>query len=107
MILIVSTVAGAGSVTAASGGGDGSDDVTHLGNQRVVISGGQATVDGVDVRVPGFPSIDINERTYGVDRATISADGVRVEWDGRTYQVGQINVVLKDISVTLRDITVN
>lgn len=98
---------GTAAAAAGDGGADANDGATQIGSQRVVIDDAQITVGDVEVSGTGLPAVDIDERTYGIDHASLSADGVRVEWNGNAYQICKIDIVLKDVSVTVRNVSVN
>lgn len=109
MLGATSVVAGAdiGQANAnvnADATGDAAADVTQIGHQEIEITDEHVTVSGVHVSGSDLPTVDINERTYTVHDASLKTDGLTIAYNGQSYQICSMSIVLDDVSVTFEDV---
>lgn len=96
--------------TGANGNGDGdadadaNADVKQIGQQEIKITDEHVTVSGVDVNGSNLPTVDIDERTYTVHDASLKTDGLTIAYNGQSYQICSMSIVLDDVSVTFENV---
>lgn len=101
--LLLVTVGGA-SIVAAAGQANADSAVEQIGQQEIMIDDVHVTVGDFHMSGSGLPVIDIHERTYTIQNMSMTTDGVMITYNGQSYEVCSVTIVLDDISVTLGDI---
>lgn len=98
--------AGATMVGGVQADGETSDDDTvKIASQDIVLSDATVTISDVDASGPGLPDEHIEHRTYTIDDATFTIDGLNVQWDGKTYNFCHVEITVDDVGVTLENVT--
>lgn len=104
---IVALLLSASAGVALADGQATDSTVTKVGGQDVTISDATITVADTTLSGPGFPNLDVDQQQYTLECSTMSIDGLHVSFDGKTYEIGHVNVTLKNIGLTLENVHVS
>lgn len=116
VVLLVTSVSAAGTlgVATAANSAPGSEnasaaegEVVDIGYQKITISDLLVTMSDTHVEGTGFPSKSVDEASYTVDNAVISADGFRVTYQETTYRVCAVRITLDDVGLELQDVSIS
>lgn len=104
LVALLLVTVGVPSIVAAAGQANPDSAVEQIGQQEIMITDAHVTVNAVHVSGPGLPAIDIHERTYTIQDVSMTTDGVMITYNGQSYEICSVTIVLDDLSVTLEDI---
>jgi hypothetical protein len=104
---IVALLLSASAGVALADGQATDSSVTKLGGQDITISDATITIADTNLSGPGFPNLSIDQQQYTLACSTMSIDGLHVSLDGKTYEIGHVNVTLKNIGVTLENVQIS
>lgn len=91
-------------VAAATGQSQSEADVTQIGHQEITVTDIHITLNGAHIGGSGLPTIHIEDRTYTIQDAMLHADGITITYNGQTYEICSVTIIIDDVSVTLEDI---
>lgn len=77
----------------------------RIGAQHLVVSDATLTIGDVQVRGDGVEQERVENRSYYVDHAELTLEGLNLRWDGTTYNVCRVEVVLDDVGIVIEDAT--
>lgn len=106
-ILVVALVllTGAGTTAAfAAGAGGGADDPVEIASQDVTIRDAVVTIDGAHLTGSGVDDQRVENRTYTVQEATMSVDGLTVVWNDTTYEICHIDITVDDVGLRIHNL---
>lgn len=96
---------GAGTTGALAQDGNGEETV-KIGAQNVVVSDAVLTIGDANVSGDGLEDEQVENRSYRIDHAELTVEGLNFSWDGTTYNVCRIDVVVHDVGVVVEDLSV-
>lgn len=102
--LVVLTVGTTGAVAA---GGETTSSAVDVGGGDVTISDATVRVADVHLTGTGLPDRTVEHATYTVHDATVGVDGFTATVNGQEYRVGRISVTLRNVGLTVSDVSVN
>ncbi len=103
LVLMVS-VTGFATVAAADGAETNSK---QLGSIDVSLEDKHASIDEIEISSQALPTVEIDERTYSINSFSLHADGVTLEYNGRSYDICQVDITLENVGITVSDISIN
>ena len=102
--LVVLTAGTTGALAQENAPADGA---VQVAGGDVTISDATISVGDVDLTGTGLPDQHIDHAEYTVQDATIGVDGFTATVNGQEYRVGQITVTLRDVGVTVSDVSMS
>lgn len=105
VLIGIGSLAAVGPAIAASD--DGDNDVKKIASIEFSITDEQFSIDDVHVSGPGLPSEDVDERTYTIEHASITSDGLTFTFQDTTYHICALDIVIEDVSFTLQDVSLS
>lgn len=96
-----------GTTGALAGENTPSGDAVEVAGGDVTISDATVRVGDVDLTGTGLPDRHIEHAEYTVEDATVGVDGFTATVNGQEYQVGGITVTLRDVGVTVTDVSMS
>lgn len=95
---------GAGAAGAVAQDGSNAETI-RIGAQHLVISDATLTIGDVQVQGDGLEQERVKNQSYFVDHAEFTLQGLNLRWDGTTYNICRIEVVLDDVGIVIEDAT--
>lgn len=96
---------GAGTTGALAQDGSGEETV-KIGAQHVVISDAVLTIGDANVSGDGLEDEQVENQSYRIGHAELTVDGLNFSWNGTTYNVCRVDIVLDDVGVVVEDLSV-
>lgn len=103
LILMVS-ITGVATVAAADGAETSSKE---LGSVDISVEDKHVSIDNVEISSQALPTVEIDNRTYSISSFSLEADGVTIEYNGRSYDIGRVNIDLENVGITVSNISIN
>ena len=103
-LLVVGVGAFATVGAAAPGETDDASDRT-IASIEFELTDEQFTIEDVHLSGTDLPDADMDDHTYTIEEATLTADGVSFELQDTTYTICAIDIVIEDVSIGFENVT--
>lgn len=104
-LLVVAIGAFAAVGAAAPGDTDNDASERTIASIEFEMTNEQFAIEDVHLSGTGLPDADMDDHTYTIEEAVVTADGVSFEFQDTTYTVCAVHIVIEDVSIGFENVS--
>lgn len=83
---------------------DEPNDVERIAQIDFAITDEEFYLSDVNVSGSSLPDAYVENESYTIEQATLTADGIRFTFNDKTYIICEVNIVVENVSLVIEDV---